>query len=178
MSYTPSTSYNPGFPLAWEGLDYESAKDATPRWYGVSSGNGNNGVSHTWPDYYVRTADPFTVAAAAMIARFTEGEGQAWAASNCGVVGESDYTIYAVIYDPPDDNPERDHSECEDGEDCEGCDMCFPDHDDSYSSANGAWQIIEVFPVEDMEEERSSAWRYDSDREAFTRKVWTLAQSV
>jgi hypothetical protein len=55
--------------------------------------------------------------------------------------------------------------------------MCASE-DDSYSSNNGAWQIIEVFPIKDMEEERSSAWRYDSDREAFTREVWTLAQSV
>ena len=33
-----------------------------PRWYGVSTGDGNNGVSHMFPDYYVFTDDPWELA--------------------------------------------------------------------------------------------------------------------
>lgn len=32
------------------------------RWYGVSTGDGNNGVSHMFPDYYVLTDDPWELA--------------------------------------------------------------------------------------------------------------------
>ena len=60
--YTEATGFGYLIPGDWMGLDYESARDATPVWYGVSSGNGNNGVSHLYPDYYVRTADPFRLA--------------------------------------------------------------------------------------------------------------------
>jgi hypothetical protein len=35
MAYIPTQSYEPGFPIEWEGLDYESANEATPRLYAV-----------------------------------------------------------------------------------------------------------------------------------------------
>jgi hypothetical protein len=118
------------------GLDYDSAKDATPSWFAVSFGNGNDGVSHTFPDYYVRTADPFKLAAAAMISSF-KADYKARAAEAMTVDGESDYTISAVIYNP---------------EDVEGEDETEEDEEDggSYCDANGAWLICEVFRVDDM----------------------------
>ena len=71
--YTEATGFGYLIPGDWMGLDYESARDATPVWYGVSSGNGNNGVSHLYPDYYVRTADPFRLAELAMVDKFNDG---------------------------------------------------------------------------------------------------------
>jgi hypothetical protein len=91
------------------GLDYESARDTTPRWFAVSSGNGNDGVSQMWPDYYCRcTSDEaFTLASAAMISQFKPGAGYAWVAENCEVDGESDYTITACISDPPEEEADE-----------------------------------------------------------------------
>src|ERR1700687_1375874 len=122
-------------PAETHGLDYESAREATPRRDGVSFGNGSDGVSHIWPDYYCRTADPFTLAAAAMIGSCSPGDGYRFAAENCEIDGEADYTISATILDPPNDY--------------------FPLDDDddaaqSWSEDNGAWMIWEVFPVGDM----------------------------
>ena len=162
MSYHPmnewclvdSLTCEPGFPREWSGLDLATAEEVTPRWYGVSFSNGNDGVSQMWPNYYVRTCEPYVLANAAMLSQFCEGEGQSWAAEEMYINGEADYTIGVTILDPPPDDSEdtRDHSECEDGEDCEGCAQCEPDDMDSYSSANGAWMICEVFHVESPED--------------------------
>jgi hypothetical protein len=95
---------------ASHGLDYYSAREVTPRWFAVSSGNGNDGVSHTFPDYYCRCTAPeaYDLAAAAMISQFDAGEGAGykWAAENCEVSGEADYTITAEILNPPEDETE------------------------------------------------------------------------
>lgn len=133
-----------------------------------------------WPDYYVRTCEPWTLAYAAAIGNFKPGKGHEFAIEHLEVDGEADYGINATIYDPPadDSDNERDHSGCEDGEDCEGCDMCEPDEMESYSSVNGAWFILEVFPVDDMDSERSSAMRYDSLNEALSADVITLAREL
>lgn len=151
-------------PVETIGLDYESAAEATPRWYGVSHGNGNDGVSQSYPDYYVRTADPYALADLACIAAF-KPEWQDWACEVCDTDGDAEYTIQACIYNPPDDGEGRDHSECEDGEDCAGCDMCEPDSD--WCSANGAYHITEVFPVNQDDMADSTAPEYASLREAF-----------
>ena len=167
---TYSRAYNPGFRPSWEGLCLESAAEATPRWYGVSSGNGNDGVSHTFPDYFVRTNDPWMLATCALLAEF-KPEGYAWALETAEIDGEAEYTICATVYDPPGGDT-RDHTYCEDGEDCEGCDACEPD--ESWSSVNGAWLIIEVFPV--TENTRSAALRYeDGIPEAFSPDIVALA---
>lgn len=100
-------------------LDYESARDATPVWYGVSSGNGNDGVSQSNPDYYVRTADPYRLAELAMVDRF-KPESMDWAREAVDVDGERDYTISATIYEGPDGETEF----------------------------GAAWLCVDVFPVE------------------------------
>ena len=172
--FISSLAYEPGFPPAWEGLDYESAKQAVPHWYGVSYGNGNDGVSHIYASFYVKTYEPFRLAQAAMLSEFTEAEGQPWALKVMEIDGEAEYTISATIYDPPDDsdNSDRDHSECEDGEDCEGCDACEPDEMESWSSVNGTWLICEVFPVEP--DDMRSVPQYDSLSDAFTAELLAL----
>jgi hypothetical protein len=130
MTYIPTASYEPGFPAEWEGLDLASAEDATPRWYGVSSGNGNDGVSQMYPDYCVRTCDPWSLARLAAITAMNERY-QDWASEVVEVDGEAEYTISATILDPPD-------APCDDGS--------------SWSDSNGAWHIVEVFPVDEPDE--------------------------
>lgn len=106
--------------------------DETIKLYAVSSGNGNDGVSHIFPDYYVYTDDPWRLAALAMVASFKPTFKQA-AADVVEVDGEADYTISATIYNPEDVDP----AESDENEDDEDAGM--------YCNANGAWQIIEVF---------------------------------
>lgn len=200
-------AYNPAFPHEWEGLGYESARDATPCWYGVSSGNGNNGVSHLYPDYYVRTCEPWTLASAAIIAQFNPDFYVA-AQEAADIDGEAEYCISATIYNPEDVDPAEApspdyHLDCT----CNACgafweDTCtneFPhmecakcgsqdveidseeierDGDDSYSAANGAWLIVEVFPVDDMDQVRSSAMRYDNLDEALSADVVAMARAA
>lgn len=107
-------------PNPWRDLDYQSAVDATPKWYGVSSGNGNDGVSQLFPDYLVRTADPYRLAELAMVDQFKRGKGMRWAKGHVDVYGEADYTISATILEGPDGETEF----------------------------GAAWLIIEVFPVD------------------------------
>jgi hypothetical protein len=126
------------------GLDFESARDATPRLYGVSYGNGNDGVSHTFADFYVRTNDPWRLAELALISDF-KSDWKVRAQDAALIDGESDYTISATIYDPLDE-------ECDDS-------------DESYSAANGAWLICEIFPDNDP---RDGAAIYDSLADAFS----------
>lgn len=98
------------------------------RLYGVSSGDGSNGVSHIFADYYVRTSQPWRLARLAALTEFKPD----WierARDVLNVDGESDYTISAVIYDP------LDQEECEEGE--------------SWCDNNGAWRIWEVFPEDE-----------------------------
>lgn len=73
---------------------------AETRWYGVSSGNGNDGVSQSWPDYWVQTDDPWRVAKLALITIY-KAEYRQFAIDNMEVDGEEDYTISAVLYEGP-----------------------------------------------------------------------------
>lgn len=151
------------------------------RLYAVSSGNGNDGVSHMFPDYYVHTNDPYRLAALAMVSSFDHKFKQA-AADACEVDGESDYTISATIYNPEDVDPseavtEMCCSDCEhtwtvDGEipddlqcpKCDSRDVESSDDDGTYCDVNGAWQIIEIFPEESPNARRPI---YDSLEECF-----------
>ena len=64
------------------------------KWYGVSSGNGNDGVSQSFPDYLVFTSDPWFVARAAMGDLWKD---EAWANSVVDIDGDAEYTIYATV---------------------------------------------------------------------------------
>jgi hypothetical protein len=166
----------------------------TTRVYGVSSGNGNHGVSHTFADYYVRTTDPWRLAHAAIIAEFKSGTGQAWAMEHCEIDGEADYTISAVILDPPNDESEDSEyptlyvcDECGfdseesslDGAECTECESGhfaekeFDDYEDgrNWSESNGAWLIVEVFPEDSP---RDGVQIYDSIEDALSEDVLRL----
>ena len=76
------------------------------RWYGVSYGNGNDGVSQIYPSFYVFTSDPYRAAELAMVAQF-KAEWKARAAEAVIVDGEAEYTVAATIYDPLDAQDDR-----------------------------------------------------------------------
>lgn len=126
--------------------------DKQPRLYGVSSGNGNDGVSHMFADYYVTTNDPWRLAKLAMVTQFKEAY-QAKALEECTVDGEAEYTVQAVIYEPLDAEP------AEEGE--------------SYCDANGCAYLIDVFPEG---EPREGVMQYASLEEAFDAA--TLAKII
>lgn len=187
------------------GMDYESAVEATPRWYGVSFGNGNDGVSHMWPNFYVKTCEPWTLAAAAMLSDFKPGEGVAWCAENVQIDGEAEYGISATLYDPPDDREdyERDleaaqesvtdarHAANEAADTGDDDDMMraeknleeatdaletLEEQDPGYwSESNGAWMICEVFQVDEPNYRKPV---YDSLREAFSADLIEMAREV
>ena len=96
--------------------------------YGVSTGDGNNGVSHMFPDYYVRTDDPWLLARAAAYGCWKQGD-WGWLSSSMEVDGEAEYTISAFTLDEPD-----------------------TEHDDEadYSDTPAPF-ILEVFPVKEEE---------------------------
>lgn len=100
------------------------------RLYAVSHGDGNIGVSHIFPDYYVHTDEPFRLATLAMVTSFNPTFQQA-ALDAVEVDGDADYTVSAVIYNPEDVDP----SEADPDEDVE-----------MFCNINGAWQIVDVFP--------------------------------
>jgi hypothetical protein len=187
-----SCTYEPYFPAEWDGLDFDTAEQATPKWYGVSFGDGNNGVSHMFADYYVRTNDPWTLARAAMLASF-KPEWQAAANEAMEIDGEADYTISAVIYDPGDVDPsegmdrgwtcgmcghEWDTSaKLGDAEECPECgsDEIEEQENEGYAAYNGAWSICEVFPVSEDERDNGRGQEHDSLEDCFGADVLKLA---
>ena len=70
----------------------------TARWYGVSYGNGNDGVSQFDPAYLVYTDDPYTLARAAQMAEWKD---RRWAKENTDVDGEADCGVNATVYEGP-----------------------------------------------------------------------------
>lgn len=187
------------------GMDYDSAVEAMPRWYGVSFGNGNDGVSHAWPNFYVRTCEPFVLVAAALLSDFTPGEGITWAFANMEVDGEADYTVSATIFDPPDDRDDygRELEAAQEAEtDAENAlaDLAGSDDDNAreqaeqelaeatqaretleendpgyWSEANGAWMICEVFPVDEPDTRKPI---YNGLSETFSAEIIELAREA
>lgn len=140
-----------------------------PRIYGVSFGNGNDGVSQMFADYYVRVDDPWTLARAAMLGQFKPGEGHAWANRHIEIEGDAEHTIYATIDAPP-------CRETEDGEYPELPEgMEYEDAEDgrNWSEYHGQWMICEVFPEESPREGRPV---YDSIEDALPADVLALAR--
>lgn len=120
------------------------------RLYGVSSGDGNDGVSHIFADYYVRTDDPYRLATLALVGRY-KPEWQARAKAEMTLDGEAEYTISACLYEPVDFEPENDG--------------------DSWCDANGCADIVEVFPEDKPREGRMI---YDGLQEAFDAKLLSM----
>lgn len=119
-----------------------------PRLYGVSYGDGNNGVSHMFADFYVKTDDPWRLAHLALVNYFTS-EWQDQAMEEMDIDGDAQFTITACLYEPLDREPPE-----EDGT--------------SYCDANGAYFITDVFPEDDPKKDRPI---YDSLEEAFDKAL-------
>ncbi len=143
----------------------------TPRLYGVSFGDGNNGVSHMYASYYVRTNEPYILARASLIEQFKPGKGQAWARSHMDVGGEADYTIYATLDCPPcQDTEDGEYPELEDGQE-------YEDAEDgrNWSEHNGVWMTCEVYPIDDSES-REGYPIYESIEDAMTTGALAMAR--
>ena len=153
------------------------------RLYGVSSGNGNDGVSHMFPDYYVKTDDPWRLARLAAVTDFKPGEGQAWALENMEVDGEAEYTITVTFYESPEFQEEAEAAAARHSAAQEALDAYTGDEDateftelvaerdeaesefDNYSDGPAyAWAIYEVFPEDEPREGRPT---YDSIEACF-----------
>jgi len=116
------------------------------RYYGVSSGDGNNGVSHLFPNYIVKTNDPWLLADLAIISEFKRGYGRRWCRQNMIVDGDAEYGLSAMLLDPP-------------GRDGAG-----------WSEANGAWLVVDVFPVRD-DEVKKDRLVYETLNDCFGRQL-------
>lgn len=75
--------------------------------YGVSFGNGNDGVSQLYPCFWVHTGNPWELARVALADRFNASF-VAWAKDAMITNGEAEYTITAML-------PEGPHGETEFG---------------------------------------------------------------
>lgn len=163
MDYISTILTEPGFPFEWEGLDFYSADDATPRLYGVSFGNGNDGVSHSYPQYYVRTNEPFVLASAALLGAF-KPDYQHLVDDEMEVDGETEFTITATLYNPLSDTTKSENSLPDDDVPDDGDES--EDDGGSWCDANGAYMIVEVFRV-DSADVRDSCPLYDSLSDCF-----------
>lgn len=84
------------------------------RWYGVSTGNGNDGVSHMYANYYVFTDDPWTLVRAAIIAAHEGNESWERAAIEAEIDGDEDFVSAVIFEDPEFDVEDLPESERED----------------------------------------------------------------
>jgi hypothetical protein len=116
-----------------------------PKVYAVSYGNGNDGVSHMHPDFYCRTDKPYDLARLAIITNMTSDNGKAWASEQVDVDGEAEWTISAMLLDPPEYTADGD------------VDVSLCDDGSSWSESNGAWMIAEVFES-DYEPNADDPW--------------------
>lgn len=158
------------------------------RYYGVSTGNGNDGVSHIFPDYYVKTNEPWRLAELAALSEFKAGEGQEWARENMEIDGEADHTISVVFYESKETQDE--HADLEEHlalhraalanfpasglpekrEELESEIENLESEIDGYGE-DSAWFILEVFPEDDM---RDGTPKYESLEDAFGLDVVAL----
>jgi hypothetical protein len=145
----------------------KSEIDSKARLYGVSIGNGNDGVSRMYADYYVKTDDPWRLARLAAISTFKPGAGQSWAQRHVDVDGDADFGIYATLFNPP----------CEDTADGEYPDSDNPEDEEdgrNWSDGNGAWTIFEIFPEDEPRDGRPA---FDSIEDAFSAEDLALVPS-
>ena len=155
---------------------------AEAKWYGVSSGDGNNGVSHMFADYYVKTAEPYRLAELAMLTLFKR-EAIDWAKENVEIDGEAEYTISAVIMETIETQEERqeirdradaireeaeearENGETEKADDLDNEADDLDNEADAYG-ADYAAMIIEVFPCE-PDDQREGRPTYESIEDCF-----------
>jgi hypothetical protein len=173
------------------------------RWYGVSYGNGNDGVSQLFPNFYVFTAEPYRLASLAIVAQYKR-EWKAAALETMIVDGEEDYTISATILDPLDAQDDREsdleslrqdvedaYKELEAAQESEDADeivaaeraVCDAEQaledvesdESTWHDSNGAYAIVEVFPID--ESDMRDGPKYDSLDDAFDAEDLALVAS-
>jgi hypothetical protein len=138
------------------------------RWYGVSHGDGNMGVSQMFPDYYVKTAEPWRLARLAAITIF-KPEFQEWASENVDIDGEAEFTISAGFHDMPATIAERAAIQARADAAREAGDETEADRLASEAESYGCDYdelILEIFPCE-PESLRHHSPQYDSLADCF-----------
>lgn len=129
-----------------------SLKENPVKLYGVSSGNGNSGVSHMFADYYVRTNDPWRLAELACVSDWKEGVGQAWAMRHMEIDGDSKYVISVCLYDSPcEESEDGEYPELTPEQEAEGLTEENLEDGRNWNDNNGAYAIYEIFPAKDSE---------------------------
>ncbi len=76
------------------------------KWYGVSHGDGNDGVSHIFADYYVLTDEPYRLVELAALTSFNP-EYVKWAKENMDVEGDHEFVVSATFFEMPETQEAR-----------------------------------------------------------------------
>lgn len=121
------------------GEHFEVVSDYEAREYAVSSGNGNDGVSHLYPDYIVTAPvdSEYLIARLACLASFNSGWGRKWAKRELMLSDMGPDSVQGAICDAP-------------GRDGRG-----------YSEHNGAWRLWDVYPADEASD-ASECPRYET----------------
>lgn len=133
--------------------------DNPTRLYGISTGDGNDGVCHMFPRYYVRTDKPWELARRAAYSEF-KPVAYPFLDDNLEIDGDENHTISAMLYRLPRhrDLTPHDEGECvcpvcegKNSDDCADCDGSGS-YDDWAGEECGEYEfILEVFPVDEAD---------------------------
>ncbi|TAL45458.1 MAG: hypothetical protein EPN91_02270 [Salinibacterium sp.] len=143
------------------------SNDAVLPRYGVSVGDGNDGVDTLHPDYVVTTDDPWRLAQLAALVAFYPRV-RKWVLDNLdGPDGDEEYGITVSLGAPPAETPNGEYPECLHGDDtCE----CLEDGRDG---PGYAWRIWKVYRLD----EDGNPWHaleYDSVEDCFPSDVLVM----
>lgn len=75
-------------------------------WYGVSVGNGNDGVSRTLPRYFVKTNEPYLLAEAGMLCNLAKPLWPRMAEEIATAGDDPKWGVSATLYEGPDGETE------------------------------------------------------------------------
>jgi len=151
----------------------EASGEDAPRWFSFATGNGNDGVGHSYPDSFVRIAPRFAYAfleEAALQCLTDEGRAIVERDGSCEVEGDAEYGLSAVILNPPEDDSADEDEDSEDSEDSEDEDSAREERESMWSDHNGAWFIAELHPCEGGP--HTSARAYDNAAEYLGADAW------
>jgi hypothetical protein len=149
------------------------------RYYGIATGDGNSGISHSFPEYIVKTNNPWDLAKLAAHAQFKDDPAiQEWVAHNMEIDGDSEYGISVVFpesieqQEAREEEFERRRAAAEEaGEEFD------PESDYDDWGGDTSWFMVDVFPMEASEVDRLSCEVYDdTDHPDWMDSLFPLVQ--
>ena len=136
------------------------------RYYGIATGDGNSGISHSFPDYIVLTDKPWQLAELAAYATFKDDPViQEWVKKNMDIDGDANYGITVAFPESMEFQQEREaaYEEYEKRrEEAETAGEEFEEDDPSEEYMESTWFMIDIFPMDASEVDRRSCDVYDS----------------